>query len=314
MKCIMGFDVGGTNIKIGKFLFDDEKHDYVLSENYYIKTIIGENEQAILEQIRTEIDKNINDCELVGVGIGIPGPVKDGIVLKAQNINWEIVNVKEELGKFYPDVHFTVLNDANAATLGEWYYGSKEHVPNMVFVTLGTGIGGGIVVNGKLLEGANGSAGEIGHIKIFPFNGRPCTCGLVGCIEQYASATGIAITARGMVKNGPTSLKRKYHLNAKDVFDEAKKGDAIALEIVDKTCYYLAIALSAIANTINPNKIVIGGGVSKNGDFLLDCIKKHFEKLSFYSVKDTEITLATLFNDAGIYGCLYKTIEELNND
>ena len=305
-KCILGFDVGGTNIKIGKFLFDEDKNDYILSSNYYIKTAIGEDEKAILNQI--------TDSTLVGVGIGIPGPVKDGIVLKAQNINWDVVNVKEELGSFYPGVKFTVLNDANAATLGEWYYGSTDHVPNMVFVTLGTGIGGGIIVNGKLLEGANGSSGEIGHIKIFPFNGRPCTCGLYGCIEQYASATGIAITARGMIKNGPTSLKRKFHLNAKDVFDEAKKGDKIALEIVDKTCFYLAIALAAIADTINPDRIVIGGGVSRNGDILLNGVKKHFKDLSFYSISDTEITLATLFNEAGIYGCLYKTKEELDND
>ena len=314
MKCIMSFDVGGTNIKIGKFIFDEKKNDYVLDNNYYIKTIYGNSESLILNQIKEEVIKNTSDCELKAIGIGVPGPVVNGVVLKAQNINWGIFNVKEELGKLFPGVSISVLNDANAATLGEWYYGTTDRVPNLVFVTLGTGIGGGIVVNGKLLEGANGSAGEIGHIKIFPFNGRPCTCGLHGCIEQYASATGIAITARGMIKNGPTSLKRKFRLNAKDVFDEALKGDKIALEIVDKTCYYLGIALASIANTINPNRIIIGGGVSKNGDILLNGVKKHFKELAFGSVRDTEITLATLYNEAGIYGCFYKALEDLSND
>ena len=310
MNCIFALDVGGTNIKIGKFVQKDpnEPKKYEQELDYYIKTIISDDYHDLINQIISEIDSNLNDDTLYGIGIGVPGPVVNGVLNKAQNINWDVVNVEEEFKKKYPNTIIEVLNDANAATLGEWYYGSEIRVPNMIFVTLGTGVGGGIIVNGELIEGATGSAGEIGHIKIFPFNGRECSCGLNGCVEQYASGTGMVKTAYGMMHNGRTILSNKKRINARNIFEGAEEGDQICLDIVDKTCFYLAIALANLANSINPNRIVIGGGLSKSGDLLLDGIRKHFKELAFYSVKDTEIVLASLYNNAGIMGCLYQVL------
>lgn len=307
MNCVFVFDVGGTNIKGGKFV-QDSKGEYNKTLDYYFKTIISDDYHDIINQLIDEIDNNIGEDTLYGIGVGVPGPVVNGIVNKAQNINWDVVNLEEELKKKYPKTIIEILNDANAATLGEWYYGSDERVDNMIFVTLGTGIGGGIIVNGKLLEGATGSAGEIGHIKIFPFNGRECSCGLSGCVEQYASGPGMVKTAHGMMHNGQTILSTKKRINARGIFEGAEEGDQICLDIVDKTSFYLAIALADLANSLNPNRIVIGGGLSKNGDLLLERIKKHFKELAFYSVADTEITLATLYNSAGIMGCLYQVL------
>ena len=312
MKCIFGVDIGGTNIKFGKFI--DEK----LITSFQQKTHSDPNNpvDSIVDQIvNTIIDNLDEEDELIGVGVGVPGPVLDGVVKGAQNIYWEEVFLKDNLKNVfernnYFNLKIEILNDANAATLGEWFYGKGDKTPNMVLVTLGTGIGGGIIINSKLLEGHTGSAGEVGHIKIFPFEGRPCSCGLTGCLEQYASATGITKTAYGMIKNGDTVLKDKRHLNCKDVFDAALDGDKIANDIVQKSAYYLAIGLANIANTLNPNKIILGGGVSKAGDILLTNVKKYFKEFAFYSITNTEIELATLFNEAGIYGCLYAVKEQ----
>lgn len=313
MKCIFGVDVGGTNIKFGKFV------DETLVESFQQKTHSNPNDpiNSIVDQIVNTVLSNLNKDELIGIGVGVPGPVIDGVVKGAQNIYWEEVELQKALEdafyeKGYKDLKIVTLNDANAATLGEWYYGKGKKTPNMVFVTLGTGIGGGIIINSKLLEGFTGSAGEIGHIKIFPFEGRPCSCGLSGCLEQYASATGIAKTGYGMIKNGDTVLKNKKYLNCKDIFDAAYAGDKIANDIVDKSAYYLAIGLANVANTLNPNKIILGGGVSKAGSILLDNVKKYFNDLAFYSITNTEIELATLLNDAGIYGCMYAVKEKIN--
>ena len=310
MKCIFAIDVGGTNIKFGKFVDD------VLVESFQHKTHSNPDDpiNSIVYQIVNTIVDNLGDMELAGVGIGVPGPVVDGVVKGAQNIYWEEVYLEDSLKeafkeKGFEDLKIKLLNDANAATLGEWYYGKGEQTPNMVFVTLGTGIGSGIIINGKLFEGYTGSAGEVGHIKIFPFDGRPCSCGLSGCLEQYASATGITKTAYGMIKNGDTVLKNKKHLNCKEIFDAAYAGDKIANDIVVKSAYYLAIGLANIANTLNPNKIILGGGVSKAGDILLDNVKKYFNDFAFYSITNTEIELASLQNEAGIYGCFYAVKE-----
>lgn len=305
MKCYFGIDIGGTNIKFGKFV-DDQ-----LVDIFQVKTRSNQDDpiNSIVNQLVEVVNEHLNDDELVGIGIGVPGPVLDGVVMGAQNIYWEIVDLQNELNKHFKDIKIKICNDANAATLGEWYYGKGNKANSMVFVTLGTGIGGGIIINGKLFEGVTGSAGEIGHIKIFPFNGRPCSCGLSGCLEQYASASGIVKTAYGMIKNGETVLSKKKYLNTKDIFDAAKDGDKIAYEIVEKSAYYLAIGLASVANTLNPELIVLGGGVSKAGDILLDNVKKYFKELAFYSITKTEIELATLFNDAGIYGCFYAVKE-----
>lgn len=315
MKVIFGIDVGGTNIKIGKF------QEEGIIDKYSVKTIVSQDYKDLINQITSEISSHLGDDELVGIGIGIPGPVVNGVVLGAQNIKWEKVNLKEILSTIYPNVWIEVMNDANAATIGEWYFGTGTQKPNAVLITLGTGVGGGIIVNNKLLEGKDGSAGEIGHIKIFPFKGRDCSCGLYGCLEQYTSATGIARTARGMMRKRNTSLKKYYRrLNSKIVFDEAEKGDEVALEVTLKSAYYLAIGIVNICNVFNPDVVILGGGVSKAGPFFLDKVRNNFKDLAFFSLKDTPILSASLFNDAGIYGAyakvkmnLFKTGGECNN-
>ena len=297
MKCIFGIDVGGTSIKFGKFI----NGELVLS--FDARTIIDPNDavNSIINIITKAIDVNIGkDDELIGIGIAVPGPVNNGVVLGAENIYWGEVEIEKILREHYPNCEIVAINDANAATLGEWYYGSGNKKSNLVMVTLGTGIGGGIIINNKLYVGSLGAAGEIGHIRIFPFKGRPCSCGLSGCLEQYASATGIRRTAYGLRKGKDTVLNEKGRIGVRDIVDGAVAGDEVAISVIDKTAYYLAIGLAIIANTLNPDLILIGGGVSKSGDILLNPVKKYFKEMAFYSIKDTEIALATLYNKAGI--------------
>ncbi|MDY4144978.1 MAG: ROK family protein [Bacilli bacterium] len=296
MKVVYGIDVGGTFIKVGKF------SNNLLIEKYSFDTIISNNHMDIINQIKDIIIETIHDDNLIGIGVAIPGPVKNGNVLGAQNIKWKTVPLKSILESYFPNVKISIVNDANAAALGEWYYGAGKKAPNMVMITLGTGVGGGIVINGKIIEGVNGSAGELGHIKIYPYSGRKCTCGLVGCLETYTSAVGIVDTALEEKDGKLTSLNNFDNLTSKIVFDCAKLGDSVSLKVVDKTAYYLAIGIASICDILNPESVVIGGGVSKAGEFFLEKVKKYYEELVFYSIRDTEICLASLYNDAGIYG------------
>ena len=301
MKCIFGLDIGGTNIKFAKFI-DDELVDF-----YEAHTEVSEDAvSSIVSLIKNNIDSHLNGDELLGIGVAIPGPVKDGVVLGAENIGFGEVPLKEILEDVFPNVKIAILNDANSATLGEWYYGGGNKEPNMVMVTLGTGLGAGIIINNELYLGSNGSAGEVGHIKIFPFRGRPCSCGLSGCLEQYASATGIRRTAYGFRKGKHTLLNKHGRVSVRDVFDAAEQDDRVALAVLDKTAYYLAIGLSDIAATLNPDVILIGGGVSKGGKFLLEPVRKYFKEMAFSTVKDTRIELASLFNKAGCFGAYYQ--------
>lgn len=302
MKVVYGIDVGGTFIKIGKF------SNNLLINKYSLNTIISDNHMDIINQIKDIIIETIEDDELIGIGVAVPGPVKDGNVLGAQNIKWEFVPLKSIFELLFPNVKIAILNDANAATLGEWCYGAGKKATNMVMLTLGTGVGGGIIVNGKIIEGVNGSAGELGHIKIYPYNGRRCTCGLEGCLETYTSAVGIVKTAKEEKEGKLTILNNYEILASKIIFDSAKNGDSVSLKIVDKTAYYLAVGIASICDILNPESVVIGGGVSKAGDFFLEKIKAYYEKLVFYSIRDTEIKLATLYNDAGIYGAFASVI------
>lgn len=312
MNVIFGVDVGGTNIKFGKFKLNGP--DYLV-EKFLVETAVdkfgGNSVDMICDQIYDEVTKHLNGDNLIGVGVGIPGPVVNGVVLGAQNIKWGVVDLKVELRKRFGNVDIEVLNDANAATLGEWYFGAGEKLENAILITLGTGVGGGIIVNNHLIEGATGSCGEIGHIKIFPYNGRKCSCGLEGCLEQYASATGIVKTAKiQMIERG---MPVDDELTCKEIFDRAKDGDDFYLEVVDKSAYFLATGLASICNTLNPNVIMIGGGVSKSGDFFTARVRKIFREMAFFSVKDTKIVVATLANDAGIYGNFAKVKLELND-
>lgn len=306
MKCIFGVDLGGTNIKIGKFI--DDK----LIKKYSIDTDTSCDGKNIIKDICLSIKENLENDELVGIGIGVPGPAKSGKVYGAQNLGWKEVNVKEEINIYFPKTLVEVLNDANAALFGEYYCGSAKGYPNVVMLTLGTGLGGGIIIDGKIYEGSNGSSGEVGHISLVE-DGRSCTCGLKGCLEQYVSAVGILKTAYEMRVNKDTLLN-KEDLTCKDVFDFAKNGDKVALDVVSDMSEKLARGAASICNTLNPDLLLLGGGVSKAGEFLLNRVKEKFKKYAFYSIKDTKIDLASLGNDAGIFGSFYAIRSRLDEN
>lgn len=304
MDCVLGIDIGGTNIKIGKFYEAD------LIYKTRIKTNTEQKGKYIIKEAAAAAREIIGDDRLLGIGIGVPGPVVDGVVLGAQNLGWEKTDVKAEMRKYFPGVTLRILNDANAAAVGEWAFGGGAGYSSFLFMTLGTGIGGGIIFNNQLIEGATGSSGEIGHIRVDFHNDRLCSCGLYDCIEQYASATGIVITANRL-RVGRNTVLNEVEVTSKNVFECAAAGDEVALEVVNNMVEKLASALAAITNTINPEAIVIGGGVSKAGRFLVDRLEKRFKELAFFSVRDTEFALARLGNDAGMYGCGYEVRKEL---
>lgn len=303
-KYVFGVDVGGTTVKMGLFTVEGE-----LLDKWEIKTRTEDGGVKVLPDIaesikKTIADKNIAADDVKGVGIGVPGPVKeDGTVLKCANLGWGILNVEDELKKLvgYP---VKAGNDANVAALGEmWQGGGKGH-ENLVMVTLGTGVGGGIILNGKMLFGVNGAGGEIGHICVDESETETCGCGNKGCLEQYTSATGVVrLTNRALVTtNKVSSIRELDEITAKDVFDAAKAGDELALEIVEKHGQILGRTLAQIACVADPEIFVIGGGVSRAGDILIDTVAKYFERYAFHACRGTEFAIATLGNDAGIYG------------
>ncbi len=297
-KIIFGVDLGGTQIKLGKFDFDG------LIDKYAIDTNISDEGSHIIPDIASFIKGNLKkDEELVGLSIGVPGPVACGVVLGAQNINWLKVDVEKEFHKFFPNIIVGVLNDANAALLGECYFGSGKGYKDLVMLTLGTGLGGGILIGGEVYEGATGSSGEVGHICL-ERNGRSCTCGLKGCLEQYVSATGIVRTAKEVLLNSKEeSILRDKDLTSKLIFDSAKVGDKLAIEVTERVTDDLACGIASICNTINPEIVILGGGVSAAGSFLLKKVEEKFVNYAFYSLRfSTKFALAVLGNDAGIYG------------
>jgi len=301
-----GVDIGGTTIKMGFFETDGK-----LVDKWEIKTNTGNGGAEILSDIAKAIDnklaqEGISKDEVQGVGVGVPGPVRsDGVVNRCVNLGWGMLNVAEELGALTGLV-VRVGNDANVAALGELWQGGAKGCKDAVMVTLGTGVGGGIIVDGKIVAGFHGAGGEIGHITVNPDEIEACNCGQYGCLEQYTSATGIVRMAkRKLAKSDDETALRKYEpLTAKDIFDEAKAGDEIALELVDELGEILGSTLSNLACVVNPEAIVIGGGVSKAGAILIDTIQEHFKETAFHALKETRFELATLGNDAGIYGCM----------
>lgn len=303
-KYVFGVDVGGTTVKMGLFTVDGD-----LMEKWEIKTRTQDGGKNVLpdiaEAIKAKIaERKLDNGDVTGVGIGVPGPVKeDGTVLKCVNLGWGIINVEDELEAL---VGFPVKagNDANVAALGEmWQGGGKGH-SNVVMVTLGTGVGGGIILNGKMLFGVNGAGGEIGHICVDDEESETCGCGNKGCLEQYTSATGVVRLAhRAMdATDKPSALRSIDPVTAKDVFDQAKAGDELAGEVVDKQAKILGRSLAQIACVVDPEIFVIGGGVSKAGAILTDAVQRYFEHYAFHACRGTKFALAELGNDAGIYG------------
>lgn len=310
-KYAFGVDIGGTTCKIGFF-----ETSGTLLDKWEIKTNTENNGEMILSDVAKAVDnklaqEGISRDDVQGVGVGVPGPVRsDGVVNRCVNLGWGMVNVAEELGAL-TGLQVKAGNDANVAALGELWQGGAKGSRDAVMVTLGTGVGGGIIVDGKVVAGFNGAGGEIGHITVNNDEIEPCNCGQYGCLEQYASATGIVrMTKRKLAKTAEeTGLSKYENLTAKDVFDEAKAGDAVAMDVVEEICGILGAALSNIACVVNPEVIVIGGGVSKAGDILIKTIQEHYIETSFHACRDTRFALAVLGNDAGMYGCVKMLLD-----
>lgn len=302
-KTIFGVDLGGTTVKLGYFDMDGNVLD-----KWEIPTRKEDNGSLILPDIAKAIldkmeEKGLEKEDVVGVGIGVPGPVNDdGVIFMAANLGWGIMNINEELSKL-TGLPVKAGNDANVAALGEMWKGGGQGHKNLVAVTLGTGVGGGIIVNGQLLAGATGAGGEIGHIHVEDAEADVCGCGNKGCLEQYSSATGVVRLAnRALAASDKDSVLRNGEVSAKTVFDAVKAGDELAVEIAEKFGEYLGKGLASIAGVVNPEIFVIGGGVSKAGPVLLDYIKKYYTPYVFHGSRDALFALATLGNDAGIYG------------
>ena len=303
-KCCFGIDVGGTTIKCGLFSTDGN-----LLDKWEITTRTEENGVHILPDIAEAINQKIEDRgltknEIEGIGLDIPGPVNEkGVCMLAVNLHWGQVNIVREMEKM-TGIRTKALNDANAAALGECWKGGGAGHKNLIMVTLGTGIGGGVVVEGKVIAGAHGSGGEIGHVHVTEELNEPCNCGNVGCLEQVASATGIVRLAKMQLDQNPDqpSVLRGKAFTAKDVWDAVKAGDEAADAIAEKFGLYLGRALAAFACVTDPEIYVIGGGVSKAGNVILDYVQKYYRQYAFPGCKDAAFALATLGNDAGIYG------------
>ncbi len=310
-KYAFGIDVGGTTCKIGFFETSGK-----LIDKWEIKTNTENNGAAILSDIAQAVDnklaqEGISKDDVQGVGIGVPGPVKsNGVVNRCVNLGWGIVNVEEELGNL-TGLKVKAGNDANVAALGEMWQGAAKGCKDVIMVTLGTGVGGGIIVDGKVVAGFNGAGGEIGHITVNHEEIEACNCGQYGCLEHYTSATGIVrVAKRKLAKtNDETNLRNFPELTAKDVFDEAKNGDAVALGLADEVCGILGSTLSNIACVVDPEVVVIGGGVSKAGNILIESIQKHFVETSFHACRNTKFVIAGLGNDAGMYGCVQMLLD-----
>ncbi len=293
MSYIFGVDLGGTTVKLGLF------HRDTLIEKFEIPTRIQNQGEAILPDIAEAVSacmarNSLSLSQVKGIGIGVPGPVDDrGVVNCCTNLNWGVFNLHDTLSSL---TGLPVMggNDANCAALGEYYcYGGTG---SLIFVTLGTGVGGGIILDGQLLGGAHGSAGEIGHITVPAKEKLPCTCGKQGCIESYASATGISHMAK---------LRMDRDLSCKEVFDLAKAGDKEAEAVLEEVFDLLGEAIASACCVIDPDRVILGGGVSKAGEYLRKGVEKYFNIHKFHACEGTEICLSRLGNDAGMYGAMH---------
>ena len=307
-----GIDVGGTSVKCGLF-----NTDGTLLEKWEIPTRTENKGENILpdvaETIKAKIaEKNIDKDDIEGVGIGIPGPINSkGEAACAVNLYWGFTPVAQILSDL-TGLKAQAGNDANVAALGEAWKGAAAGSQNVIMVTLGTGVGGGIIVDGKIVAGAHGAGGEVGHACVEPEEEAVCNCGNHGCLEQMTSATGIVRLAKKYLASHdtPSSLReRGESISAKAVFDALKEGDAAAEAIVQEFSEYLGRALAVFACVVDPEVIVVGGGVSKAGQILIDGVAKYYREAAFIACKDTPIVLASLGNDAGIYGAAKMLID-----
>jgi glucokinase len=302
-KYCFGVDIGGTTVKMG--LFDTKGN---VLEKWAIPTCTENEGKAVLPDIAASVCGKIEERELVreeiaGIGVGVPGPVTaEGIAVHTANMGWKCKEVTRELSEL-TQLPCKAGNDANMAALGEMWAGGAKDYKNVILLTLGTGVGGGIIVDGKILTGAHGAGGEVGHIHVDDELQEHCGCGNQGCLEQFASATGIVRICKEILKeSSEPSVLRQGEVTAKAVFDAVKEGDALAMATAERFGEYLGKACAVMTAVLDPEVIVIGGGVSKAGEILLDYVRKYYTDCAFKSARQIPFVLAKLGNDAGIYG------------
>ena len=304
-----GIDLGGTTAKIGLFTTSG-----ALLEKWEVATDTSNAGEHILENLAAAVlgkmkEQSIQPEQVEGVGIGVPGPVLDSSIVPIVCANlggWGERNVSAQLSGLLDGLKVLVGNDANVAALGEIWMGAAKGAKNAVMVTLGTGVGGGVVVNGKVIDGVHGAGGEIGHITVNRHETAVSGCGKRGCLEQYSSATGVVRCMKKLLDENPDTpcVLRGTEFAAKDVFDAARNGDALAAREVDEMSDTLGMALANIASTVDPEAFLVGGGVARAGDVLFAPLNKHFQEYAFKSCRETPIKQASLGNDAGIYGAV----------
>ena len=311
MKYGFGVDLGGTTVKLAYF---DEAG--TMLDKWEIPTDTSDDGKNILPDIAKAVlkymeEKKISREEILGVGIGVPGAVNNkGIVAGCDNLGWGHFSVRDALEPLL-GIRVVAGNDATVAALGECWKGGGQGYQSMVLVTLGTGVGGGIILDGKALHGTTGSAGEIGHMVLNRKETALCGCGKRGCVEQYCSATGIArLTKLALAESdAPSSLRNVEKIMAKDVFDAANSGDKLAQGVLEQVYAYMGEFIANICCVVNPEVVVLGGGVSRAGEPLLEGVKRHFKTWGYHACQDTKFALATLGNDAGAYGA-FKLVAE----
>ena len=320
-QMVIGVDLGGTSAKIGILDLTGE-----IESKWELLTDISDEGTKIVPNIIQSINEKINEKNLsaedfIGIGMGTPGTVnkKNGTVIGAFNLNWKTLQPVKELFEEGTGISFHIDNDANVAALGEQWVGAGNQEENVAFITLGTGVGGGFIADGQLIHGALDAAGEIGHVTVEP-NGYMCTCGKKGCLDQYASATGVVRLATDMAADfsGHSKLKSALEdgqaVDAKLIFDIAKERDTFAEKVVDRFSFYLGLALGNMANILNPSTIVLGGGVSKAGDYLVENVNAYVQEFVFPTIRqETKIKIAELGNDAGMIGAASLVLQESPN-
>ena len=306
----LGIDLGGTTVKVG---FVGEGLEIVDKVIYRSRPLDEMSRCAeFSDQLRTfVVEARYDPAAIEGIGVAIPGTVLGAEIELLPNMQLDLQLLLESLRDYFPNADLAYLNDANAGALAEAAFGAGVGYRNVLYVTIGTGIGAGVVIGGKVIAGAHGAAGEIGHVSVAK-GGRRCSCGRRGCLEQYASATGIVRVANDILEESKEDSKMRHveKLSAKNVLDFYKEGDALAVKTMEKVGDILGSTLAVFACVTDPEAIVIGGGVSKAGKPLTDCIQKYYQKYAFPSCKSTPIILASLGNDAGIYGAARMVIKD----
>ncbi|MCD7858769.1 MAG: ROK family glucokinase [Firmicutes bacterium] len=304
MQYGFGVDLGGTSVKIAYF----DKTGTML-DKWEIPTRTAGGGEQILPDIAAAVlgylaAHGIDRSAILGIGLGVPGPVDDrSVVNRCVNLGWGVTDLRATLGAL-TGLPVKGGNDANVAALGEAWKGGGENCENMVLATLGTGVGGGIILGGRPINGMHGAGGEIGHMVLEPGEPEACGCGKHGCAEQYCSATGVVRVARRTLAGSeePSVLRAMPDFTCKDVFDAGRAGDALALRALERVYEYMGRFLANVCCVVDPEVVVLGGGVSRAGQMLLDGVAPYFQRYAFHACRGTRFALAKLGNDAGAYG------------